>query len=96
MLTRDAVSALPVRSPVTLPVICPVETIVPPTVMLLVTAIDPKSPAPAAVILPVVDCNSTLVVLLPFCNLSVLEAPRITILSLNSDVLSTVSVPSSC
>ena len=89
-------SAVPVRSPVTLPVICPVTPSVPPIVVLVVTSRELVVVRPPAMMLPEVDCNSILVVLLPFCNLRVLVDPLNTILSLNNDVLSTVSVPSSC
>ena len=93
MSTREAVSALPVRSPVTLPVICPVETSVPPTVVFPVTSRAPTSAVPLAVMLPLVEARVILSWLDPFCNVRVLDAPRRIMLSLNSEVLFCVIVP---
>ena len=86
-------SALPVRSPVTLPVICPVTPSVPPMVVLFVTSRAPRSAVPAAVMLPLVELRVILSWLDPFCNIKVLDAPRRTMLSLNSEVLFCVIVP---
>ena len=91
--TRSDLSAVPVKSPVTLPVICPVTPRVPPIVVLFVTSRVPRVEVPVISALPVVEWNVTLSVLLPFCNIRVLDAPRRTILSLKSDVLFCVIVP---
>ena len=69
---------------------------VPPMVELFVTSRVPRVAVPVISALPDVECSVILSVLDPFCNFRVLDPPRNTTLSFNSEVELTVSVPSNC